>query len=94
MINQMYVITALSIINIALLIAILIINLRMYFKTKAQYTLFIIIFTSIFLLQYIINGTYVFAMTSLYVPDVSNHIIIIAALQTVAFSVLLWMQRQ
>jgi hypothetical protein len=91
---QMHAITALTLINTLLLVIILVINLRSYLRMRAQYTLFVLLFTGLFLLQNLVSGYYFLTMMSYYVPEVTTHILILSICQTLAFSTLLWMQRQ
>ena len=93
---------ALGITNTLLLLGIIGVNLRSYMRFRAQYTLFIMVFSSMFLLQYLMSAYHFFMSMSVYslggatVPTygMGSHLLILTALQTVAFASFLWMQRQ
>jgi hypothetical protein len=94
MIIQMQATTVLTVINILLLLWLLFDNLRSYLRMKSQYTQFLLLFIGLFLLQNLVSGYYLLTMMDYYVPEVSTHIMILAALQMLAFVGLSWMQRQ
>ncbi len=91
---QMQATTALIAINILLLIGIVGVNVRSYLRMRAQYTLFLIVFSGLFLLESLVSGYFLFTNMEFYVPQVGAHILALTGLETVAFAALLWMQRQ
>jgi hypothetical protein len=94
MMLQMKITTALIALNILLLLGIVGLNARSYLRMRAQYTLFLIVFSGLFLIESLVSGYFLFTHMDYYVPQVSNHILALTGLETVAFASLLWMQRQ
>lgn len=94
MIVQMKITIGLALLNIALLLGIIILNLGSYKKMRAQYTLFVITFASLFLLQYIIGAVLYFTNIDIYPMEISAHMLTLTAIQTIAFGYLLWMEWQ
>jgi hypothetical protein len=94
MMIQMKLVSVSTIINILLLLYLFVANIRSYMRVKAQYTLFLLVFIGLFLVQNMVSGYYLLTMMEYYVPDVGTHILILSVLQTIAFALLAWMQRQ
>lgn len=91
---QMQIALGLAILNIFLLIAIVTLSVGAYRRMKADYTLFVIIFSALFLLQYIVGAWLYFTNMDIYHPTVSWHMLTFTAIQTVAFGYMLWMEWQ
>lgn len=94
MLLQMQITSVLSTINVLLLLGIIWQNVQSYRKMKAEYTLFMIIFASLFLLEHAIGAIMFFTHQHYYVPEVSNHVLALTIIQTIAFAYLYWMERQ
>jgi hypothetical protein len=89
---QMKITAGLTALNVLLLLAIVGFNARSYAKMRAEYTLFVLVFAAIFLLQNIVGAYYMLTNMEFYVEAVTTHMLVLSGLQTVAFSGLLWMQ--
>jgi hypothetical protein len=94
MLMELKIVAALSVVNILLLSAIIILNIHSYVKMRAQYTIFMLVFAAIFLIQNLMGSYFYFAHMSYYVVEVSRHILIIKVAEVLAFGYLLWMQWQ
>ncbi|MDD9953262.1 MAG: hypothetical protein OXR66_02920 [Candidatus Woesearchaeota archaeon] len=88
------IITAFTLINIGLLIGIITLNIKSYIRVRASYTMFILVFAGIFLIQNLINGYFFLTNMELCVSKIGWHMIILAGLQSVAFASLMWMELQ
>lgn len=89
---QHQVTTALLALNIILLLVIIWFNGTSYMKVKAQYTVFLLIFSAIFLIENVTSLVFFVKNLELYIPKMATHVLVITGLQTVAFGCLLWMQ--
>lgn len=94
MYTEMLVATWLGIANMLVLVAIIALNVRSYVRFKADYTLFVIVFSALFVLQYLVSAYFFFTHMSFYSIEVSRHILALTILQTAAFGYLLWMELQ
>ncbi len=91
---QMQITMVLALVNIVLLLAIMSTEASSYRRMRAEYTLFIIIFTGMFLLQYFVGAYLYFMNMEVYHPSVAWHMLILTGLQTGAFAYMLWMLQQ
>lgn len=91
---QMKITIGLALMNILLLLGIIVLNLRSYKRMRAQYTLFVITFAGLFLLQYIVGAALYFTNMDLYPTEISTHMLTLTGIQTIAFAYLLWMEWQ
>ncbi|MBL7055378.1 hypothetical protein ISS07_00520 [Candidatus Woesearchaeota archaeon] len=80
------VLTAVCVVLLMLLIGIYSKNLR---KIRSPFTLGLLIFASLFLLQNLVSFYFFFTMMDYYVADVAMHVFIQTLLQAIAFSILL-----
>lgn len=94
MMLEMKIATWLGILNTLILLAVMYFSYKSYRKLKADYTLFVIIFAGLFVLQYLINAYFFFTNMDFYSLEVSRNILALTVLQTIAFGYLLWMELQ
>lgn len=80
------ILTGISTILLVLLNHVYIKSLR---KIKSKFTIGLLIFAFLFLMQNIVSLYFYFTMMDYYVPAVEMHVFILTLLQTLAFSVLL-----
>lgn len=80
------ILTALSSLILAALLHVYIKNLR---KIKSSFTIGLMIFAILFLLQNIVSLYFYITMMDYYVPKVELHVFIFTLLQTIGFAVLL-----
>ncbi|MBR9700291.1 hypothetical protein GOV11_00290, partial [Candidatus Woesearchaeota archaeon] len=91
---QMTVAMIFALINIVLLSGIIVLNLKSYMRIKAEYTLFMILFAGMFLVQYVMGAYFYFTNMSLYPGEIATHMMALTMVQTVAFVYMLWMEWQ
>ena len=84
--NLTTILTALSALILASLLHVYIRNLR---KIKSNFTLGLLIFALLFLIQNIVSLYFYLTMMDYYVPEVELHVFIFTLLQTIGFAVLL-----
>ena len=84
--NLTTILTAVSILILAAMLHVYIRNLR---KIKSNFTLGLLIFALLFLIQNIVSLYFYFTMMDYYVPAVELHVFIFTLLQTIGFAVLL-----
>ena len=80
------ILTVLSALILAALLHIYIKNLR---KIKSNFTIGLLIFALLFLIQNIVSLYFYLTMMDYYVPEVELHVFIFTLLQTIGFAVLL-----
>lgn len=80
------VLTSVSVIILLLLIYVYYKNLK---KIKSSFTIGLLIFAVLFLMQNVVSLIYYTTMMDYYVPAVENHVFIITLLQTIGFAILL-----
>lgn len=80
------VLTAISTLILAVLMHVYIKNLS---KIKSSFTIGLLIFAALFLVQNIISLYFYITMMDYYVPEVELHVFIFTLLQTIGFAVLL-----
>ena len=89
MMSLMTICAALTIVSIIALLGLIYVYSRSLKAIKSKFTIGLLVFASLFLLQNIISLYYYFAMMEYYVPKVENHMLILNVLQTLAFLILL-----
>lgn len=82
--------TLFTVLSTVLLIALLAIYLRNMRHVKSRLLIGLMIFTVVFLVQNMFSMYYSLTMMDYYVPAVSIHILVFSIMQTIAFSVMLW----
>ena len=82
--------TASTIINIILTLSLSYIYLKNLIKIKSSFTVGLVIFTSLFLLQNIVSFYFLITMMPYFVDEVESYIFLFSILQTLAFIVLNW----
>ena len=85
---------AITAINLVLLAAILWTNVCCYKDLKSQYTLSLLLFAGLFFAENLLRGWFLFTKMDFYAPEVVTPMLFLAGLQTAAFALLLWLQRQ
>jgi len=80
------ILTAVSILILAALLHVYIRNLR---KIKSNFTIGLLIFALLFLVQNIVSLYFYLTMMEYYVPAVELHVFIFTLLQTIGFAILL-----
>ena len=80
------ILTAISTLILAALLHVYIKNLR---KIKSSFTIGLMIFAILFLLQNIVSLYFYLTMMDYYVPAVELHVFIFTLLQTIGFAILL-----
>ena len=80
------ILTVLSALILAALLHIYIKNLR---KIKSNFTIGLLIFALLFLIQNIVSLYFYLTMMDYYVPEVELHVFIFTLLQTIGFAILL-----
>ncbi len=83
----MQITTLLTGVNIVLLLALLYVYLGNYMKLKSSFTLGLISFVALFLIQNVVSMYYYVTMMPYFVMAVETHVLILTVLQTAAFSV-------
>ena len=84
--NLTTILTAVSSLSLLGLLYIYIKNLK---NIKSKFTIGLLIFAVLFLLQNLISLYFYFTMTEYFVPQVEVHVFILTLLQTIAFLILL-----
>lgn len=82
--------TILTGVNIILVIGLLWVYLRNLQKMKSMFTLGLVIFASLFLLQNAVSFYFFITMMPYFVNEVESHVFILTFLQTLAFGVMNW----
>ena len=78
--------TAISILALSCLIHVYIQNLK---KIKSKFTIGLLVFALLFLIQNLISLYYYLTMMDYYSPEVEVHVFILTLLQTIGFLILL-----
>ena len=86
MMNLTTILTAISALFLGVLIHIYIKNVK---KVKSKFTIGLLIFAVLFLVQNLVSLYYYLTMMNYYAPEVEAHVFILTLLQTAAFLVLL-----
>ena len=81
--------TALTVLSTMLLGGLLHIYIRNLKKIKSNFTIGLLIFAVLFLVQNLVSLYYYLTMMDYYVPEVEAHVFILTLLQTIAFFILL-----
>jgi len=82
--------TILTFVSIILLLALLWIYWQNYRKLKSGFTLGLITFALIFLIQNLMSFYYFATMMPYFVDAVEMHVFLLSMLQSIAFAVMLW----
>ena len=82
--------TTLTAISVVLLLVLIILYIRNLRKIRSQLLIGLLIFTTLFFVQNIIALYYCLTMMDYYVPEVEFMVFIFSIIQTIAFSVMLW----
>ncbi len=82
--------TILTSVSILLLLALLWIYWQNYRKLKSGFTLGLITFALIFLIQNLMSFYYFATMMPYFVDAVEMHVFLLSMLQSIAFAVMLW----
>ena len=82
--------TILTFVSIILLLALLWIYWQNYRKLKSGFTLGLITFALIFLIQNLMSFYYFATMMPYFVDAVEIHVFLLSMLQSIAFAVMLW----
>lgn len=77
-------------VNLLLVAALFAVYLRMCLKTGSLFTLGLLIFAGMFLLQNAVSFYFFITMMPYFVPEVANYVLILTVLQTIAFAILNW----
>ena len=81
--------TILTIVSVVILGMLLHIYIKSLKKIKSKFTISLLVFALLFLLQNLISLYYYLTMMKYYSPEVEVHVFILTLLQTIAFSILL-----
>ncbi len=81
--------TILTVISTALLFLLILVYSKTLRKMKSNFTIGLLIFAILFLVQNLLSLFFYFTMTEYYVSSVQIHVFIFTLLQTIAFSILL-----
>lgn len=87
-------ITIITGINAALLIALVVMYAKNLAKIKSKLLVGLMVFATVFLIQNLVSLYYYVTMMAYYVPEVEIHIFILTLLQTIAFSIMLWINME
>ena len=89
--NLTTILTAVSTLSLFGLLYIYIKNLK---NIKSKFTIGLLIFAALFLLQNLVSLYFYFTMIEYFVPQVEVHVFILTLLQTIAFLILLKITRE
>ncbi|MBI2649697.1 hypothetical protein HYX04_00105 [Candidatus Woesearchaeota archaeon] len=84
--NITTILAVISVIALGMLLHIYIKNLK---KIKSKFTIGLLVFALLFLLQNLVSLYYYLTMMKYYTPEVEVHVFILTLLQTIAFLILL-----
>ena len=82
-------ITVLTVVSILMLLLLVYIYYKNLKKIKSSFTIGLLIFAVLFLVQNLVSVYYYVTMMDYYVPAVEKHVFIFTLLQTIGFAVLL-----
>ena len=85
----MKVISILTLVSIVMLLLLIYVYCKSLKKIKSSFTVGLLIFAVLFLVQNIVSIYYYLTMMDYYVPAVEKHVFIFTLLQTVGFGILL-----
>ena len=77
-------------INIVLVLGLLFVYVRSYAKLRSGFTIGLMVFAALFLIQNAVAFYYYFTMMPYFVEDVQVFALILSVLQTLAFAVMNW----
>ncbi len=84
--NITTILTVISILSLGALLHVYLKNLK---KIKSKFTIELLVFALLFLLQNLVSIYYYLTMMKYYTPEVEVHVFILTLLQTIAFLILL-----
>lgn len=84
----------LAVINIALLVYLTIAHLRMMRSIKTSFTIGLLLFVLVFLIHNILAAYFYLTMMELYAVGAEIPVFIITLIETIAFSIFVWIIRQ
>ena len=77
-------------VNLLLAASLFAVYLRMALKTRSMFTLGLLVFAGLFLLQNAVSFYFFITMMPYFVPEVASYVLTLTLLQTIAFSILNW----
>lgn len=83
-------ITLLTAISVVLLVVLLVVYFRNLKQVRSKLLIGLIVFAFVFLIQNFVTLYFFLSMLDYYVPAVEVHIFLFSLLQTIGFSILLW----
>ena len=84
--NITTILTVISILSLGALLHVYLKNLK---KIKSKFTIGLLVFALLFLLQNLVSIYYYLTMMKYYTPEVEVHVFVLTLLQTIAFLILL-----
>ena len=85
----MKLITILTLVSIVMLLLLIYVYYKNIKKIKSSFTIGLLIFAVLFLIQNLVSIYYYLTMMDYYVPAVEKHVFIFTLLQTIGFAILL-----
>jgi len=84
----------LAVVNVILLLYLAFVHVKMARSVKSSFTLGLLLFVLVFLIHNILAAYFYLTMRALYAPGTEVPVLIITAIETIAFTVFAWITRQ
>ena len=84
----------LAVVNVALLIYLAIIHIKMARSVKSSFTIGLLLFVLVFLVHNILAAYFYLTMRALYAPGTEIPVLVITLIETIAFAIFVWLTRQ
>lgn len=84
----------LAVINVLILIYLFIVHVKMVKSVNSSFTLGLLLFVFVFLVHNVLAAYFYLTMRTLYAQGTEVPVLIITAIETIAFSLFAWITRQ
>lgn len=83
----------LAVVNVFLLVYLAIVHIKMLRNVKSGFTIGLLMFVVVFLVHNVLAAYFYLAMKELYAPGTELPVLIITAIETIAFVIFTWISR-
>ncbi len=84
----------LAVVNVILLLYLAIVHVKMARSVKSSFTLGLLLFVLVFLVHNLLATYFYLTMRALYAPGTELPVLVITAIETIAFTIFAWITRQ
>lgn len=84
----------LAVVNVILLLYLAIVHIKMAKSVKSSFTFGLLLFVIVFLIHNFLAAYFYLTMRALYAPGTELPVLIITAIETIAFAIFVWITKQ